>query len=108
MSREPDAHVGSGNVFADLDLPDPDELLAKARLVHRISEIVDERGWSPAQTAAALDVDQPTVSALLRGRLDGFAIEQIFRFLNALGQEIEIVIHDGRTDRFAGVVVTTA
>lgn len=108
MSRDLDYTIGSGNVFADLDLPESEELLAKARLVHRISEIVEDRDWTRSQTAEALGVDEPTVSALLRGHLADFSIERLFRFLNALGQEVEISVHASRApDRPAGVVVTT-
>ena len=108
MNRDVEYTIGSDNVFADLDLPEPEELLAKARLVHRISEIVEDRAWTPSQTAAVLGVDEPAVSALLRGYLDDFSIERLFRFLNYLGQEVEIVVHASQTpERPAGVVVTT-
>ena len=108
MSQDLDYTPSSGNVFADLDLPEPEVLLAKARLVHRIAEIVEERDWARVQTAEALDIDVPTVAALLRGRLADFSIERLFRFLNALDQEVEIVVHASRAlGRPAGVVVTT-
>lgn len=82
----------SGNVFADLDLPDADELLAKADLALAIGRIVEERGLTQAQAAELLRVDQPKVSALVRGRLEGFSLERLARFLNALGQDVEIVV----------------
>lgn len=108
MSGDIEHTMSSGNVFADLGLPEPEDLLAKARLVHRISEIVEGREWTRGQTADALGVDEPTVSALLRGRLADFSIERLFRFLNALDQEVEIFVHANRTpNRPAGVVVTT-
>ena len=96
MSQDIEHTMSSGNVFADLELSEPEELLAKARLMHRISEIVEGREWTSSQTAAALNVDEPTVSALLRGRLADFSIERLFRFLNALGQEVEISVHASR------------
>jgi len=84
----------SGNVFADLGLPNPDEHLIRAEIAFVICEII--RGRKLTQTAAAkvLGVKQPNVSALMKGRLDGFSAERLFRFLNKLDKSIEIVIRD--------------
>lgn len=92
MSKLPKHTVSSGNVFADIGLPDAGELLAKADLAIQISRIIEERGLTQAQAAEVLGVDQPKVSALVRGRLEGFSMERLYRFLNALGQDVEIVV----------------
>lgn len=84
--------VGSGNVFADLGYEDAEEALAKADLARAIGAIIEERGLTQAQAAAVLGVDQPKVSALLRGRLSGFSSDRLFRFLNLLDRDIEIAI----------------
>src|SRR4051794_28224304 len=86
----------SGNVFADLGLKDPEELLAKAELVHRINQIIAERKLTQVRAAKLLGIDQPKVSALLRGKLDGFSIDRLFRFLNALGRDVEISVRPAR------------
>jgi predicted XRE-type DNA-binding protein len=86
----------NGNVFADLGLKNPEELLAKAELVQRISDVIAERKLTQASAAKVLGIDQPKVSALLRGRLDGFSIERLFRFLNALGKDVEITVRPAR------------
>ena len=83
---------GSGNVFEDLGLPDAAALLAKSELVSRICEIIAKRGLTQAQAAKILGVNQPKVSALMRGNLDGFSSDRLFRFLNALGSDIEIAV----------------
>ena len=88
--------ASSGSVFADLDVPDADEALAKAELARRICEILAERKLTQARAAALLGVDQPKVSALFRGRLEGFSTDRLFRFLNALGQDVEIVVRPRR------------
>ncbi len=88
--------VGSGNVFADLGLPNPDEALAKANLALQISTLIESSGWTQSQAARKLGIDQPKISALLRGRLAGFSIERLFRFLNQLGQDIQISIHPSK------------
>ena len=92
LSAETVAH-GSGNVFADLGLRDPDEMLARAELLRRVTRIVDKRGLSQAETATLLGLKQPDVSALLRGRyLRRFSTDRLMRFLTALGQDVRIVV----------------
>ena len=86
----------SGNVFADLGLNNPEELLAKAELVQRIADIIAERKLTQVRAAKLLGIDQPKVSALLRGKLDGFSTDRLFRFLNALGRDVEIVIRPAK------------
>jgi predicted XRE-type DNA-binding protein len=88
----------SGNVFADIGLKNPEELLAKAQLVQRIADIIAERKLTQARAAKLLGIDQPKVSALLRGKLEGFSTDRLFRFLNALGCDVEIVIRPARED----------
>ncbi len=98
---------GSGNVFADLAIPDPDVALAKAELVRRIRELIAERNLTPAKAAVLLGLDQPKVSALLRGRVVGYTLDRLFRFLNALGQRVEITVSPTGSDpRGATTVVT--
>jgi predicted XRE-type DNA-binding protein len=84
--------VGSGNVFADLGVARPEEALAKAELAHRITEIVARRRLTQAEAAALLQVDQPKISALKRGRLAGFSLDRLVRFLVLLGNDVEIVV----------------
>ena len=82
----------SGNVFADLGLPNPEEALAKAELVRQIGKIIKKKRLSQTKAAKILGINQPKVSALLHGYLTGFSIERLFRFLNDLGQDISIAI----------------
>lgn len=85
-------HQTRGNIFADLGLDGAEELHAKSGLVFRISEILKKRKLTQAKAAALLGIDQPKVSNLLRGKLDGFSTDRLFRFLNALDCDIEIVV----------------
>jgi predicted XRE-type DNA-binding protein len=84
------AEPSSGNVFADLSIPKPDLALAKAELVQRIRDLIGDRKLTQARAAELLSLDQPKVSALVRGRVEGYSLERLFRFLNALGQHVEI------------------
>lgn len=90
MSEEIKIQSSSGNVFADLGLANADELLIKAELVRQISNLIDAKNLTQTETAKLLGIDQPKVSALLNGKLSGFSTERLFRFLNALGSDVEI------------------
>ena len=95
----------SGNVFADMGLPDAAELDTKARLGAAINRIVERRGLSQAEVAAALKINQPKVSALMCYKLEGFSVERLMRFLVALGQDVEIVVKAKPRSRSARIAV---
>jgi predicted XRE-type DNA-binding protein len=82
----------SGNVFADLAVHEPGEMLAKAQLAHLIRTVIASRKLTQTKAAEAMGLDQPKISALVRGKLSGFSVERLFRCLNDLGQEVEIVV----------------
>ena len=92
MNQEIRVQASSGNVFADLGLENPDELLVKAELARKISKIITQQKMSQAEVAELLGVDQPKISALINGKLSGFSTVRLFRFLNALGRDVEIVV----------------
>src|SRR6266446_3377034 len=83
---------GSGNVYADLDVANPQEARAKADLAHRIVDIIDERKLTQVQAGKVLGVDQPKVSALKRGRLTDFSVERLVGFLLLLGNDVRITV----------------
>lgn len=84
--------ASSGNVFADLGVPEPEEELAKAQLASRIREVVRLKRLTQVAAAALMGIDQPKVSALLNGRLTSFSSERLMRLLTRLGQDVEIVL----------------
>jgi predicted XRE-type DNA-binding protein len=94
MNSTDDSKVteSSGNVFADLDVADPDEALVKAELAGAIAALVSARRLTQMQAAELLGIDQPKVSALMRGRLSGFSVDRLLRFLLALDRDVEIVV----------------
>jgi len=92
MSQKNRVRKSSGNVFADLAVPRASEALAKAEIARRIIELLESRHLTQVAAAEVLGVDQPKVSALKRGRLEGFSTDRLFKFLNSLGRDVEIVI----------------
>ena len=91
MTRER-VYRSSGNVFADLGLPDADEYMAKSELAVKIFKIIKSRRLTQAAAGKVLGITQPKVSALINGRLDGFSTERLIRFLNALGCDVRISV----------------
>ena len=94
--RSPRVRKSSGNVFADLRVHDPQEMLARAQLANRICQIIRERRLTQTRAAELLRLDQPKISALMHGKLKGFSVERLIRCLNDLGQEVEIVVRPVR------------
>jgi predicted XRE-type DNA-binding protein len=82
----------SGNVFADLGFPDPETHALKAALVHRISTLIERENLTQADAAKRMGVSQPDVSKMLKGQFRPFSLERLMRFLNALGQDVEISV----------------
>ena len=94
---------GSGNVFADLGLPDASERQTKTRLAMAVNEIITDRKLRQVDAAKVLGIPQPRVSALLRYRLNDFSVEKLMDFLTLLNQDVEIMIRP-RAHEGAGAV----
>jgi len=96
MVKEREAEIpvtgSSGNVFADMQLPEPEEELTKAQLASHIRQVIRRRRLTQVAAASLLGIDQPKVSALLNGRLTNFSSERLIRLLTALGQDVEITV----------------
>ena len=92
MTRSIDYEKSSGNVFADIGLPDATDHLVKAKLVFKIDALMQERGLKQSEAAALFGVKQPDVSKMLHGDFRQFSVERLMRFLVALGQDVEIVV----------------
>ncbi len=79
-------------MFADLQVPDADEYLAKAQLAGRIAHVLKGRKLTQSAAGKLLGISQPKVSALVHGNLDGFSTDRLLRFLGALGCDVRITI----------------
>jgi predicted XRE-type DNA-binding protein len=80
------------SAFHALDLPDADDLELRAGLMRRIGEIVAVRGLRQAQAGELMAMDQPRVSALLRGKIGKFSTDRLLKALSDLGQDVELRI----------------
>jgi predicted XRE-type DNA-binding protein len=94
----------SGNVFADMGVPEPEEELTKAQLASHIRHVIKRRRLTQVAAAAVMGIDQPKVSALLNGRLANFSSERLMRLLTALGQDVDITVRPKPRDRSHGRV----
>ena len=95
MEENENVTCGTTNVFADLGYPDAEAHLAKAKLVHAISNALNALTMTQAEAAALMGLDQPKVSKLLRGHFRGFSSDRLLHILNLLGQDVIITIVSG-------------
>jgi predicted XRE-type DNA-binding protein len=101
-TRAIEIYEGSGNVYADLGYRDAEEMLVKATLVRKISEIIRSKGLTQVETARILGLTQPKVSALLRGQFRGISERKLIDCLTSLGRDVEIVVKDASRRRDGG------
>ena len=90
MPRRVQVEEGSGNVFADIGLPNPEEALAKAEIARQVNRILAKRGLNQVQAGTLLRIAQPRVSDLARGRLGKFSLEKLLQFARLTGIDVEI------------------
>jgi predicted XRE-type DNA-binding protein len=102
MTKGIEVEEGTGNIFADLGLPNPQERLAKADLAIRIAEAIRARRLTQTRAAHILKIDQPKISRLLRGQLSGFSTERLMLFLTLLGRDVEITVKRAPRSRRQG------
>jgi predicted XRE-type DNA-binding protein len=106
MDKEREAAIpvieSSGNVFADMGLPEAEEELTKAQLASHIRQVIKRQRLTQVAAASVMGIDQPKVSALLNGRLANFSSERLMRLLTALGQDVEITVRAKPHDRAHG------
>ena len=110
-NEEIPVQASSGNIFADLGRPDAEEAFARVRLAQQIAQIIERKALSQTDAAELMGLDQPKVSALVRGRLSGFSTDRLLRCLMQLGQDVDIVVRDKPSDHPKGhisVVVAAA
>ncbi len=103
-----EVHESSGNVFADLGLPDPEKHMIKAQLVDAIIDAMERFKLTQAQAAEQMGLTQPKVSEMIRGHFSGISERKLMDCLNRLGYDIEIRVKAPRkpsaaAGMFAGI-----
>jgi predicted XRE-type DNA-binding protein len=92
----------SGNIFADIGFANDQEMLVKANLALKISEIITQRRLTQMEAALVLGMPQPKLSKLLRGQFHGVSETKMLECLNKLGRDIQIVIRKANRDKRIG------
>ncbi len=98
MTRKPriKVEVGSGNIFADLGLPDAEDMLLKSQIVVQLHRLIKEAQLTQTEAAKRIGIGQPDLSNVLRGRFRGYSTERLMRMLTAFDQDIEITMRPRR------------
>jgi predicted XRE-type DNA-binding protein len=92
MARKVKVEVGSGNIFADLGLPDADTHFLKAQIVSEIYRIISERKLTQARAGKLMGITQPEVSRMFKGSFREYSIERLMGFLTGFDRDVEIVV----------------
>ena len=100
IAKLPKFEKSSGNVFADLGLPNADELLLKAQITHEIERAMKLKKLTQAKAATLMGAAQPDLSNLLRGRFKGFSVERLM--LTKLGRDVEVVVRPAARRKAVG------
>ena len=100
-SRSP-VTESTGNVFADIGIPEPELALAKVCLAEEIDDTIRRRKLTQEEAAEILEIDQGTVSKIVNERLDGFSLDRLIRYLNALGNDVEITVRRSGLSGYQG------
>ncbi len=94
--------MGSGNVFADLGLPDPNERQLRVQLAVRLNDLLQAEGLTQAAAAKRFGIAQPHVSELKNYKLGRFSSERLLHYITLLNRDVEIFIRpragNGNTD----------
>ncbi|MCC6468455.1 MAG: XRE family transcriptional regulator [Alphaproteobacteria bacterium] len=101
---------GSDNVFRDLGFneAEAEEALAKSELISTIAETIRRRRLTQIEAARLCETDQPTLSKVLRGRMESVTIDRLAAWLTALGRTVEIRVHKGVKSRPGHLIVRAA
>jgi predicted XRE-type DNA-binding protein len=102
MVKRIEVEKSSGNIFADLGLPNAEELLLKAQIISEIRDVVKRRKLTQSKAAALTGTAQPDLSNLFRGRFKGFSVERLMLMLTGLGRDVEITVRPAPKSRKVG------
>jgi predicted XRE-type DNA-binding protein len=99
--------IGSGNVFADIGFDNAEEMLLKSELVRQINKIIKGRELTSIQARELLNLEEEVLANLSKGRLTELTLENLFRYLNILGRDLEVVLKPRSTSNSQGKLKVT-
>jgi predicted XRE-type DNA-binding protein len=99
MAKSEAVSYSTESAFHSLGLPDADDLVLRAELMRKIGEIIAARGLTQAQAGELVGMDQPRVSALLKGKIGKFSTDRLLKALSDLGQDVELRITPARAGK---------
>ncbi|SFU49290.1 Predicted DNA-binding protein, contains XRE-type HTH domain [Methylobacterium sp. 174MFSha1.1] len=102
-----DIHRSGNNIFADLDFPDPETHLLKARIVAELYRLFTQRGITQTKAGEVMGISQPEVSRLFKGRFREYSVERLMSFLTAFDQDVEIIVRPHSKAGEAGTITFT-
>jgi len=102
MARKAKVEVGSGNIFADVGLPNASTHFLKAQIVSEIYRIANERKLAQARAGKLMGITQPEVSRMFKGNFREYSVDQLMGFLTSFDRDVEIVVKPHKKDGRAG------
>ena len=100
-------HQSSGNVFADIGLPNADVHLLKAQIVSELYRLCSARKLSQAKAGVLLGISQPVVSRMFKGHFSEYSVERLMKFLTIFARDVEIVVRPSKPRSKAGKIKFT-
>ena len=96
MPKNQEYEVTTGNVLADLGLPCSEDLVARAKLLRNVEDLIKASGMTQKEVAAKLGISQPKVSLLVSGKLSAFSADTLCKYLLLLGCDVKIEVRRPR------------
>ena len=84
--------LSDGNIFADLNLPDAENLKLRSELMIAIRKWVKDTGLTQAEAARRLNTTQPILNDVIRGRYERFTIDRLVNMLDAAGLRVSVSV----------------
>ncbi|MDI4235972.1 helix-turn-helix transcriptional regulator [Bradyrhizobium sp. Arg237L] len=103
--RKLEAYQSSGNVFADLGLPNAEERLLKANIVNELHRLIKDRGLTQVKAAKLIGIHQPDLSRLLRGDFEDYSAGRLMKMLTVFEQDVEITMKPSRKSGAPGRII---
>lgn len=102
MTRKSQIEAGSGNIFADIGLPDAGPHFLKAQIVSEIYRLATAKKLTQAQIGKRLGISQPEVSRMFKGHFREYSIERLMEFLTNFDRDVQIVVRPHKKPGKAG------